>query len=84
MDASTHATQRSPAEARNQAIVGVQGEQVADENSKVLLAIDGTEAGEKAFQFLLKSQILNRDAHIFSECLSPPLLSFSSPLLAQR
>lgn len=56
-----------PTEARQQLVVGKVGEAVQDDNSKILLALDGTDAGEKAFNYVLNSKVLAKDAHIFSE-----------------
>lgn len=46
-----------PTEARNQQIVGQTGEAVHEDTSKLLLAIDGTEAGDKAFKYLMESKV---------------------------
>jgi len=46
-----------PQEARNQQIVGQTGEAVSEDTSKLLLAIDGTEAGDKAFKYLMESKV---------------------------
>lgn len=35
--------------------------------SSILIAIDGTEAGDKAFNYILKSKVLSTDAHVFSK-----------------
>ena len=60
-----------PTEARNQQIVGVDGGSVADGQSKILLALDGTEAGDKAFKYLLTGKVLSKEAHIFVTTVLP-------------
>lgn len=60
-----------PAEARNQEIVGQQGVHVEEGQSKILLALDGTEAGDKAFQYILTSKVLSNQAHIFVATVLP-------------
>ncbi|PWN29347.1 adenine nucleotide alpha hydrolases-like protein [Jaminaea rosea] len=59
-----------PSEARQQQIVGQTGEGVTKESS-ILIAIDGTEAGDKAFHYLLKSKVLSTNAHIFIVTILP-------------
>lgn len=39
--------------------------------SSILIAIDGTEAGDKAFNYLLKSKVLNQESHIFIATVLP-------------
>lgn len=39
--------------------------------SSILIAIDGTEAGDKAFHYLLKSKVLSTNAHIFIVTILP-------------
>ena len=53
-----------PNEARQQQIVGVHGAGVPEQHEKVLLALDGTEAGDKAFQFVLDNRTINEHSHI--------------------
>lgn len=60
-----------PTEARNQQIVGVDGGSVSDGSSKILLALDGTDAGDKAFKYLLTAKVLSKDSHIFVATVLP-------------
>lgn len=60
-----------PKEARNQEIVGISGEHVEPSQSKILLALDGTEAGDKAFKYVLDTKVLSKDAHIFVATVLP-------------
>ncbi|PWN22964.1 adenine nucleotide alpha hydrolases-like protein [Microstroma glucosiphilum] len=59
-----------PSEARHQQIVGQTGEAITKESS-ILIAIDGTEAGDKAFNYLLKSKVLSTNAHVFIATVLP-------------
>jgi nucleotide-binding universal stress UspA family protein len=56
-----------PDEARTQAIVGATGAEVKAEGCKVMLALDGTEAGDKALKWLLETKVVAKGAHVFSE-----------------
>lgn len=80
-----------PTEARNQQIVGVAGTDVEGDHSKILLALDGTDAGDKAFKYLLQSKVLSKEAHVFVATVLPaqvlsgpwvagPLVRCSAPL----
>ena len=61
-----------PSEARNQQIVGHPGESVADDKFKILLAIDGTEAGDLAFNYIMgKHAFSSKDCHIFLTTVLP-------------
>ncbi|CEH14252.1 hypothetical protein CBOM_02117 [Ceraceosorus bombacis] len=60
-----------PTEARQQLVVGKVGEAIHEENSKILLALDGTDAGDKAFNYVLNSKVLAKDAHIFIATVLP-------------
>lgn len=60
-----------PNEARQQQIVGVHGAGVPEQHHKVLLALDGTEAGDKAFQFVLDNRAINEHSHIFLTTVLP-------------
>lgn len=60
-----------PQEARNQEIIGMPGEEVKPATSKILLAIDGTEAGDKAFRWILDSKVLSSEAHVFVATVLP-------------
>ncbi|WFD42828.1 hypothetical protein MPSI1_001478 [Malassezia psittaci] len=60
-----------PSEARQQQIVGVPGERLPEEKSKVLLALDGTEAGDKAFNYLLTNKTIAQGSHIFLTTVLP-------------
>lgn len=60
-----------PTEARNQQIVGVAGTDVEGDHSKILLALDGTDAGDKAFKYLLQSKVLSKEAHVFVATVLP-------------
>ncbi|WFD03002.1 hypothetical protein MOBT1_001691 [Malassezia obtusa] len=60
-----------PTEARQQQIVGVPGEHLPDHQSKVLLALDGTEAGDKAFDYLLNNKTIAQGSHIFLTTVLP-------------
>lgn len=60
-----------PTEARTQEIVGMPGEEVKPESSKILLALDGTEAGDKAFRWILESKVLSDQAHVFVATVLP-------------
>lgn len=60
-----------PSEARQQQIVGVPGERLPETQSKVLLALDGTEAGDKAFDYLLNNKTIAPGSHIFLTTVLP-------------
>lgn len=60
-----------PAEARQQHIVGVPGDKLPDDKSKVLLALDGTEAGDKAFNYLLENKTISSGSHVFLTTVLP-------------
>lgn len=60
-----------PSEARQQQIVGVPGERLPEHQSKVLLALDGTEAGDKAFDYLLNNKTIAPGSHIFLTTVLP-------------
>lgn len=63
--------QTIPSEARQQQIVGMPGEKIEEEKNKVLLALDGTEAGDKAFQYLIDSKTIPLDSHVFVTTVLP-------------
>ncbi|WFD25770.1 hypothetical protein MNAN1_000736 [Malassezia nana] len=54
-----------PSEARNQQIVGNIGDSVPDDKFKILLALDGTEAGDLAFNYILDKKPFSTNCHIF-------------------
>ncbi|WFD33315.1 RSC chromatin remodeling complex ATPase component [Malassezia cuniculi] len=60
-----------PSEARQQHIVGIAGEKVGDDRTKVLLALDGTEAGDKAFNYVIENKTIPKDSHIFLVTVLP-------------
>lgn len=47
------------------------GDHVDSQQSKILLALDGTEAGDKAFKYILESKVLSNQAHIFVATVLP-------------
>ena len=51
--------------------IGVPGERLPEEKSKVLLALDGTEAGDKAFNYLLTNKTIAQGSHIFLTTVLP-------------
>lgn len=59
-----------PSEARQQKILGQTGENVTSASS-ILVAIDGTDAGDKAFNYLLSSKVISSNAHIFVATILP-------------
>lgn len=69
-----------PPQAREQQIVGVPGTTLA-ETAKILLALDGTEAGDKAFSYLLDNKLLRPDSHVFL-CTVLPANVISTPWVA--
>lgn len=60
-----------PNEARQQHIVGVPGERLPEQQSKVLLALDGTEAGDKAFDYVINNKTIAPGSHIFLTTVLP-------------
>ncbi|PWN99971.1 adenine nucleotide alpha hydrolases-like protein [Tilletiopsis washingtonensis] len=60
-----------PDEARTQAIVGATGAEVKAEGCKVMLALDGTEAGDKALKWLLETKVVAKGAHVFIASVLP-------------
>lgn len=36
-----------------------------DTHAKVLIALDGTDAGDRAFKYLLENKVLRPDTHVF-------------------
>ncbi|KAJ1034405.1 hypothetical protein NDA18_001266 [Ustilago nuda] len=70
-----------PAEAREQQIVGVPGAKLSSESAKILIALDGTEAGDKAYKYLLENKVLNTDSHVFL-CTVLPANIISTPWVA--
>ncbi|PWZ03184.1 adenine nucleotide alpha hydrolases-like protein [Testicularia cyperi] len=70
-----------PSEAREQQIVGVPGAKLDDGIAKILIALDGTEAGDKAFKYLLENRILKTDSHVFL-CTVLPANVISTPWVA--
>ncbi|KAN0061141.1 hypothetical protein ACQY0O_006876 [Thecaphora frezii] len=70
-----------PSEAREQHIVGLHGEKLDDDLAKVLIALDGTEAGDRAFKFVMENKVLRHDSHIFL-CTVLPANVVSTPWVA--
>lgn len=70
-----------PAEAREQQIVGVPGAKLESDTAKILIALDGTEAGDKAFKYLLENKLLKTDSHVFL-CTVLPANVISTPWVA--
>ncbi|KOS16468.1 universal stress protein [Malassezia pachydermatis] len=60
-----------PQEARNQHIVGHTGEKVGDKKYKILLAMDGTEASDLAFKYVMEKKVFNPESHIFLTTVLP-------------
>ncbi|WFD29110.1 hypothetical protein MSPP1_000115 [Malassezia sp. CBS 17886] len=60
-----------PTEARHQQIVGVQGNDVAENKSKILLALDGTESGDKAYNYLMENKSITPGSHVFLATVLP-------------
>ncbi|EST06216.1 UspA [Kalmanozyma brasiliensis GHG001] len=69
-----------PPQAREQQIVGLPGTTLP-ETAKILLALDGTDAGDKAFTYLLSNKLLRTDAHVFL-CTVLPANVISTPWVA--
>ena len=72
---------RARAEAREQQIVGVPGAKLESDTAKILIALDGTEAGDKAFKYLLENKLLKTDSHVFL-CTVLPANVISTPWVA--
>ena len=70
-----------PSEAREQQIVGVPGAHLTSEAAKILIALDGTEAGDKAYKYLLENKLLKTDSHVFL-CTVLPANVISTPWVA--
>ncbi|SPO21690.1 uncharacterized protein UTRI_01173_B [Ustilago trichophora] len=73
-----------PAEARAQQIVGVSGTNLPSTpngSAKILLALDGTDAGDKAYTYLLNNNLLRTDTHVFL-CTVLPANVISTPWVA--
>lgn len=70
-----------PSEAREQQIVGVPGAKLESETAKILIALDGTEAGDKAYKYLLENKLLRTDSHVFL-CTVLPANVISTPWVA--
>ncbi|SJX61269.1 uncharacterized protein SRS1_10264 [Sporisorium reilianum f. sp. reilianum] len=70
-----------PTEAREQQIVGVPGAKLETEVAKILIALDGTDAGDKAFRYLLENKLLRTDSHVFL-CTVLPANVISTPWVA--
>lgn len=60
-----------PNEARTQHIVGLPGEKVDDSRNKVLLAMDGTESGDLAFNYVMEGHSIKPGSHIFMTTVLP-------------
>lgn len=70
-----------PSEAREQAIVGVPGAKLDADHAKILIALDGTEAGDKAYKYLTENKVLKTDSHVFL-CTVLPANVISTPWVA--
>ncbi|SNX82577.1 uncharacterized protein MEPE_01283 [Melanopsichium pennsylvanicum] len=70
-----------PAAAREQQIVGAQGSTLDAEKAKILIALDGTESGDKAYKYLLDNRLLKTDSHVFL-CTVLPANVVSTPWVA--
>lgn len=71
-----------PTEAREQQIVGVPGSNLTSPDlAKILVALDGTEAGDKAYKYLLENKVLNTNSHVFL-CTVLPANVISTPWVA--
>jgi nucleotide-binding universal stress UspA family protein len=68
-------------EAREQQIVGLPGATLDDGVAKILIALDGSEAGDRAFQYLLTTRLLRTDSHVFL-CTVLPADVVSTPWVA--
>ncbi|PWN49127.1 adenine nucleotide alpha hydrolases-like protein [Violaceomyces palustris] len=60
-----------PVEAREQQIVGLHGEKIDADVAKILIALDGSEAGDRAFRYLVENNVMKESSHVILTTVLP-------------